>query len=95
MAQILVHGLNVARKSLLHQFPQKGVRTVVGVQVSDNIMYLDVVAELDCALVVDAEDGIIIIEDEKPLAATIVSKELVLCSLVNHSENQGYQIVEN
>ena len=58
-------------------------------------MYLDVVAELDCALVVDAEDGIIIIEDEKPLAATIESKELVLCSLVNHSENQGYQIVEN
>ena len=58
-------------------------------------MYFYIIAKLNCALVIDTEDRIVIIKDKNPLSANIKCQELVLRSLVNHSENQSDDVVEN
>ena len=94
LSQGLIKALDVICECAFNELPKQGVRSIVSVQVADNIVYLDVVAESDCTLVVDAEDGIVIIENEKPLAASVICQELVLRSLVNHSENQCNEVIE-
>ena len=92
--KLLIHLFQFFTERITQVAPQYGLLTVEHVSGADRICVFKVIAESQCAFVVDAECSIKVIRQYAPLVSAKLGRERVLGTAIHHQEKLREQVVE-